>query len=81
MAERGGGKKASTIKDKTMRRFTMAISKTLSLWLCASFAALVLGGCEKEGPVERTGKQIDEAVEKADEALRKAADKVQEATK
>jgi hypothetical protein len=59
----------------------MGISKIFSLMLCASFITLVLGGCEKEGPTERAGKQIDEAVEKADEAMEKAGDKMQEATK
>ena len=46
--------------------------------------ALVAGllGCQKtEGPAERSGKQIDKAVEKAGEQLEKAGDKVEDAVK
>lgn len=59
----------------------MRTSKTLSLMACASFFALVLGGCEQEGPAERAGEKIDKAVEQAGEAVEKASEKVQEATK
>ena len=59
----------------------MITNKTLSLVLCASLVALVLSGCEKEGPAERTGEKIDKAVEQAGEAMKKAGDKMQETTK
>lgn len=59
----------------------MGTRKAVLVTLCASFVALVLGGCEKEGPAERAGKQIDETVEKADEAMKEAGDQLHEATK
>lgn len=58
----------------------MITRKALSLALCASFVALVLGGCEKEGPAERAGKHIDKAAEKANEAMKEAGDQMREAT-
>ena len=50
-------------------------------------AALLLGGvlgaglvaCEKEGPAERAGKQIDEAARDLKEGAKKAADEVEDA--
>jgi hypothetical protein len=48
-----------------------------SIMLIVSFTA-----CKKEGPAERAGKKIDEAVEKAGEktkdAVEKAGDKIEE---
>jgi len=51
-------------------------------------AALVLGilaaglsGCKKEGPMERTGKEIDKAVDKAGQQLEKAGQQIQDAAK
>ena len=51
-------------------------------------AALVLGilaagvsGCKKEGPMERTGKEMDKAVEKTGDKLEKAGDKIKDAVK
>jgi len=41
--------------------------------LCVVAAALVLalGGCREEGPAEKAGPQIDEAVEEGEEAVKK----------
>ena len=52
-------------------------------------AVLVLGGvlgsglaaCEKEGPAERAGKQIDQAARDLKKDAEKAADKVEDAAK
>jgi hypothetical protein len=51
-------------------------------------AALVLGmltggvyGCKKEGPMERTGKEIDRATEKAGDKIEKAGDKIKDSVK
>jgi hypothetical protein len=40
-----------------------------------------LYGCTKEGPVEKAGKKIDNAMEKAGEQTEKAGDKVRDAVK
>jgi hypothetical protein len=46
-------------------------------------AALLLAGCEREGPMERAGEQIDESAaeagEKVDEAAENAGEKLEEA--
>ena len=51
-------------------------------------AALVLGilaaglsGCKKEGPMERTGKEIDKAAEKTGDKIERAGDKIKDAVK
>lgn len=35
-------------------------------------------GCQKEGPAERAGKQIDQAVEKAGDKVERAGEKIQD---
>jgi hypothetical protein len=45
--------------------------KTLSTMLCAGLLVAALSGCEREGPMERAGKKVDEAAESLSEATRK----------
>ena len=41
---------------------------------------LVSTGCQKsEGPVERAGKQVDQAIDSAGQKIEKAGDKIQDA--
>jgi hypothetical protein len=48
----------------------------------ASIALIaVVGGCQKEGPAERAGKQVDKAVDKVGQQVEKAGDKIQDAAK
>jgi hypothetical protein len=42
---------------------------------------LTLSACQKEGPAEKTGKEIDKAVKDMGQSMEKAADSVKEATK
>lgn len=49
----------------------MLIYKTISTMLCTGLLVAALGGCEREGPMERTGKQMDEAVENLSEATKR----------
>ena len=46
-------------------------------WVAGILVAMsgALFGCEKEGPMERAGEKIDEAVEKAGDAVEKATDR------
>ncbi len=51
-------------------------------------AVLVLGlliagvtGCKKEGPMERTGKEIDKAAEKTGDKIERAGDKIKDVVK
>lgn len=49
------------------------VSKTLLGTICVCAGALFLASCEKEGPAERAGEKVDDAIEEA-------GDKVEEAT-
>ena len=64
------------------------------LWAAmAATAALGLAACEKQGPIEKAGEEVDEAVDtiknggeestatKVDDALDEARDKAEDATK
>ena len=49
-------------------------------WLClACFAALGIVGCEKQGPLERAGEEIDEAVDTAKNGRESTANKIDDA--
>ena len=42
---------------------------------------VLVGGCEeREGPAERAGEQVDQAMERAGEAIEDAGDKAKEKT-
>ncbi len=50
----------------------------------AIFAAMLVAGlsaCQKEGPAERAGKEIDKTVEKAGQQIEKAGQKIEDAAK
>jgi hypothetical protein len=49
----------------------MAIRKMFSSMLGAGLLVIVLGGCEREGPMERAGEKVDEAVEDLSKATKK----------
>jgi hypothetical protein len=44
-----------------------------------TFTAFGLNACEKEGPAERAGKEVDKAVDGAGDAVKDAGDKVKDA--
>ena len=50
--------------------------------ICVALAACatLLAGCEQEGPMEKLGEKVDNAVEKAGDAVEEAGDKVKDAT-
>ena len=58
----------------------MKPSKSLTVIAIIAFAA-TLAACHKEGPMERAGKSVDNAVAKAGDKIEQAGDKVQDATK
>jgi hypothetical protein len=49
----------------------MVIRKKISAALCTGLVVIALAGCEKEGPAERAGKELDEAAEKLGDAVEK----------
>jgi hypothetical protein len=52
----------------------MKSSGSIAAALVAAVLMVGLGGCEKAGPLERAGKQVDKTVEKA-------GDKIEDATR
>ena len=59
----------------------MKSNKTLAAALAAAVLIAGLSGCQKQGPAERAGKQIDKAVDKTGEQIEKAGEKIQDAAK
>ncbi|MFA6055116.1 MAG: hypothetical protein WC769_07080 [Thermodesulfovibrionales bacterium] len=61
----------------------MSILKKIILVFFSCMIIVSFTACKKEGPAERAGKKVDEAVEKAGEKIKesakKAGDKIEEA--
>ena len=55
--------------------------ETLSAALAISALLVALSGCQKEGPVEQAGKEVDHAAEKVGEEIEKAGDNIQDRAK
>jgi len=53
----------------------------LILLVTAVLLGLTLSACQKEGPGEKAGKEIDKAAKDAGQAIEKAVDSVKDATK
>jgi hypothetical protein len=49
--------------------------------LALGMLIVALGGCQKEGPAEKAGKEIDKAMSSAGDQLQAASDKIQGAVK
>jgi len=60
----------------------MKFGKCVMLATAAGALMMVLAGCpQKEGPVERAGKSVDKAMDKAGKKIEKAGESVQDAAK
>ena len=60
----------------------MKFGKGMMVAAAAGALSMVLAGCpQKEGPAERAGKSVDQAVDKAGKQIEKAGEKVQDAAK
>ena len=61
----------------------MSILKKIFLVIFSCMIMVSFSACKKEGPAERAGKKMDEAVEKAGDKIKesaeKAGDKIEEA--
>jgi fructoselysine-6-P-deglycase FrlB-like protein len=55
--------------------------KTLGTLLFTAVLLAALSGCEKEGPAEQAGKEVDKAMQEAGEQLEQAGEDIQEATR
>jgi hypothetical protein len=59
----------------------MKIKKTISATIIMGAIVVMLSACQKEGPAEKAGKAVDNAVDKTGQQLEKAGDKIQDASK
>ncbi len=58
------------------------INTTIAATLAAGLLLAALAGCQKEeGPAERAGKALDNAVQEAGKKIEQAGEKIQEAAK
>jgi hypothetical protein len=58
----------------------MSRAYTIIGTLCA-FLLFGLAACEREGPAEKAGRELDRAVDKAGRQIEKAGDRARDATK
>jgi len=59
--------------------FTMNIPSFLTVLFIFLTLCLVLVGCERPGPAERTGERIDETIEDAGERIQEAGEDIEDA--
>lgn len=60
----------------------MKFGKTVSAVLSMGALLVVLSACQKqEGPAERAGKEVDQAVDNAGQQIEKAGESIQDAAK
>ena len=59
----------------------MRFAKGTALVAAAALLTVLAGCPQKEGPVERAGKSVDKAMDKAGDKIEKAGEKVQDAAK
>jgi hypothetical protein len=59
----------------------MKSNKSVAAAMAAAVLIAGLYGCQKEGPAERAGKQVDKAVDKTGKQIEKAGEKIQDAAK
>jgi hypothetical protein len=71
---------ANGIPDICRRSNDMKFSDRQWLALPVLVFALGLYGCEAEGPAERAGEEVDQAVEQAGDTAERAGERVEEAT-
>lgn len=52
----------------------MKINKALSATLFASVVVITLAGCDRDGPLEEAGEQMDDSIEDTGDAIEDATD-------
>ena len=57
------------------------LGKNIATGVTTIFMIAVLVGCQKEGPAERAGKEIDSTMDKAGQRIEKAGEKIQDTAK
>ena len=56
----------------------MTLKNKYALAVCASILAFGFSACEKKGPAEKAGEQVDEAVDATKDAAKEAGEEVKE---
>lgn len=56
----------------------MNFAKNVTAVLVVSVLSMGLSGCQKEGPAEHAGKEVDKAVEKAGQEIEKVGEKTEQ---
>jgi hypothetical protein len=59
----------------------LKLNKTIGTAIIIGTFIAALAGCHKEGPAEKAGKAVDNAVDKTGQQFEKAGDGVQDAAK
>jgi len=59
----------------------LRFSRNVAVVFAAGALIAALSGCQKEGPAERAGKEMDKAVENAGQQIEKAGEKIKDAAK
>ena len=59
----------------------LKLGKSVSAALVMGAMLAALSGCQKEGPAEHAGKQVDKAVDKVGQQIEKAGESIQDAAK
>jgi hypothetical protein len=59
----------------------MKPEKTIAAALIMGGLLVALSACQKEGPAEQAGKEVDQATEKVGEQIEKTGDDIQDAVK
>jgi hypothetical protein len=59
----------------------MKPKQTIGTTIIMSAFIVMLSACQKEGPAEKAGKAVDNAVDKTGQQIEKTGDKIQDAAK
>ncbi len=59
----------------------MLLNKSIRSAIIMSAVIVTLSACQKEGPAERAGKAVDNAIDKTGQQIEKAGDKIRDAAK
>jgi len=63
------------MKNVTKISRTVIVAMVVGLLMAGAY------GCKKEGPMEKTGKEIDKAAEKTGDKIEQTGDKIKESVK
>lgn len=69
----------ATMTQEDIIMITGKLKDKLGIMLLVAMMAVVITGCEQEGPAEEAGEKIDNAMEDTGEAIEDAGENVQDA--